>query len=164
MGYITLSVCPYFTFSFPVFFVVVVVVSRPIVPQLAPPKIPEGERVDFDVSGRINVRSCWHRNKNCTCHYYGCNMSGRDACSEKARTGMDDVFILRKNLNMPFAHHSFHVTIQAHCLKTIKMIREVAVIVAVKQNFHWSLKTSASVMRTQLSIRFLHTLSLFWLS
>lgn len=24
--------------------------SRPMVPQLAPPKIPEGERVDFDVS------------------------------------------------------------------------------------------------------------------
>ena len=24
---------------------------RPVVPQLAPPKIPEGERVDFDVSG-----------------------------------------------------------------------------------------------------------------
>lgn len=56
MGYITPSVCTYFTFSFPVFFVVVV--SRPMVPQLAPPKIPEGERVDFDVSGRIKVRCC----------------------------------------------------------------------------------------------------------
>lgn len=58
MGYITPSVCTYSTFSFPVFLVVVVVVSRPMVPQLAPPKIPEGERVDFDVSGRIKVRSC----------------------------------------------------------------------------------------------------------
>lgn len=27
-------------------------------PQLAPPKIPEGERVDFDVSGRIKVSFC----------------------------------------------------------------------------------------------------------
>lgn len=60
MGYITLSVCTRSTFSFPVFFVVavVVVVSRPMAPQLAPPKIPEGERVDFDVSGRIKVGSC----------------------------------------------------------------------------------------------------------
>lgn len=74
---------------------------------------------------------------------------------------MGDVFLLRTNRNMPFARHSFHVTIQAHCLKTIEMIREVAVIVAVEQNFHWSLKTSASVMRTQLSIRLLHTSSPF---
>lgn len=26
--------------------------SRPVVPPLIPPKIPEGERVDFDVSDR----------------------------------------------------------------------------------------------------------------
>lgn len=45
-------------FLFLSFLVVVVVVSRPMAPQLAPPKIPEGERVDFDVSGRIKVRSC----------------------------------------------------------------------------------------------------------
>lgn len=37
------------------------VLSRPMVPQLAPPKIPEGDRVDFDVSvkalyfGPINI-------------------------------------------------------------------------------------------------------------
>lgn len=29
-----------------------------MVPQLAPPKIPEGERVDFDVSARIKVSCC----------------------------------------------------------------------------------------------------------
>lgn len=27
--------------------------SRPVVPPLIPPKIPEGERVDFDVSGSL---------------------------------------------------------------------------------------------------------------
>ncbi len=30
--------------------------SRPMVPQLAPPKIPEGERVDFDVSYKTWVK------------------------------------------------------------------------------------------------------------
>ena len=33
---------------------------RPLVPQLAPPKIPEGERVDFDVS---------YGSQFCVCHF-----------------------------------------------------------------------------------------------
>lgn len=52
------SMYTYFPFSFSDHNNFDVVVYRPMVPQLAPPKIPEGERVDFDVSGRIKVSCC----------------------------------------------------------------------------------------------------------
>lgn len=39
---------------------------RPMVPQLAPPKIPEGDRVDFDVSDVILTMQPLHNSEGLT--------------------------------------------------------------------------------------------------
>lgn len=44
---------------------------RPMVPQLAPPKIPEGERVDFDVRHKKLFHHCY-----CACNMLGLEASG----------------------------------------------------------------------------------------
>nr|XP_033817265.1 troponin T, slow skeletal muscle [Geotrypetes seraphini]XP_033817266.1 troponin T, slow skeletal muscle [Geotrypetes seraphini]XP_033817267.1 troponin T, slow skeletal muscle [Geotrypetes seraphini] len=43
---------------------------KPMVPQLAPPKIPEGERVDFDdIHGNVWRRTCWSFQTHIDVHF-----------------------------------------------------------------------------------------------